>query len=183
MRSPPPAASSDTLLGELKQWSNIATRPSTRLPRCCQARSNPSPYSSCGSIPRTLRHSRSTVSTFTRPEAPGRQAACTDRASPASAFDVARVSSCSAPCSAARCFKAANSGAAESLERGSARSSGLQRTWPVAGSSPRASARTCSAVASPERPLAWAMSPTNRPGDSPLPEKYASRSLAIWSSQ
>ena len=33
----PPAASSDTLLGELKQWSKAWTRSLTRLPRCCQA--------------------------------------------------------------------------------------------------------------------------------------------------
>ena len=33
----PPAASSDTLLGEEKQWSKACTRSLTRLPRCCQA--------------------------------------------------------------------------------------------------------------------------------------------------
>jgi hypothetical protein len=77
----------------------------------------------------------------------------------------------------------ASSGAAFSFERGSARHSGLQRCPPVAGSKPRNIARTCSAEASPWSPLVVATSPMNRPGDSPLPEKYSSRSLAIWSSQ
>jgi hypothetical protein len=95
----PPAASSDTLSGELKQWSNDCTRSLTRLPRCCQARSNPSPYSARGSVPRTLRHSRSTVSTLTRLPPPARQAAWTERTSPLSAFDLPKSCSSSAPCS------------------------------------------------------------------------------------
>src|ERR671912_457996 len=63
---PPPAASSETLLGELKQWSKACTRSLTRLPRCCQAPANASPYSERGSVPSTLRQRRSTVSTLTR---------------------------------------------------------------------------------------------------------------------
>src|SRR4029450_1726092 len=73
--SPPPAASSDTLLGPEKQWSNACTRSLTRLPRCCHALSNPSPYSSRGSRPSTFRQRRSTVSTFTRLVPPARHAA------------------------------------------------------------------------------------------------------------
>jgi hypothetical protein len=42
-------------------------------------------------------------------------------------------------------------------------------------------ARTCSAEAVPSRPAAAAALPTNRPGDSPWPEKYSSRLRAIWS--
>src|SRR6266508_1475335 len=181
---PPPApASSDTLLGLEKQWSRADTRASTRLPRWVHARSNASPYSSWGSRPSTLRQTRSTVSTLTRREAPSLQAACTERTSLASALEPASCSSSSAPCSAARAFRAARSGAAGSLERGSARSSGLQRCVPVAGSRPRNMAWTCSGVASPTSLLVAAASPTNRPGDSPLPEKYSSRFLAIWSNQ
>jgi hypothetical protein len=145
--------------------------------------SNPSPYNSRGSTPSTLRHRRSTVSAFARPDVPGRHAAWTDRTSPASAFDPATSSSCPTPWAAARSLSAASSGAADSFDRGSARHNGLQRCSPVAGSRPRNIARTCSAEASPWSPLVLAASPMNRPGDSPLPEKYSSRSRAIWSSQ
>src|SRR5512132_605121 len=106
----PPAASSDTLLGELKQWSKACTRSLTRLPRCCHAASNASPYSSRGSRPSTLRHSRSTVSTFTRRAPPSRQAACTERTSPLSALDLPNSSRFSTPRSAARVLKASSSG-------------------------------------------------------------------------
>jgi hypothetical protein len=164
IRSPPPAASSDTLLGELKQWSKACTRSLTRLPLCCQARSNPSPYSSRGSTLRTLRHSRSTFSTLTRRAPPSRQAVCTERTSPLSAFDLARCSRSSMPCSLARVLRASSSGATGSLERGSARHSGAQRSSPVAGSRPWNIARTCSALAIPSRPLAWVAVPTKRPG-------------------
>jgi hypothetical protein len=92
------AASRETLLGEEKQWSNDCTRSLTRLPRCCHALSNPSPYSSWGSVPRTLRHSRSTVSTLTRRAPPSRQAAWTDRTSPWSALEAASASRSSTPC-------------------------------------------------------------------------------------
>jgi hypothetical protein len=44
-------------------------------------------------------------------------------------------------------------------------------------------ARTCSGLAVPSRLAAAAALPTNRPGDSPRPEKYSSRLRAIWSSQ
>jgi hypothetical protein len=182
IRSPPPAASSDTLLGELKQWSNACTRSFTRLPRCCQARANPSPYSSWGSRPRTLRHSRSTVSTLTRLVPPSLQALWTERTSPLSAFDPASASSSSTPCSAARCLSPSSSGPAASLEHGSARHSGAHRTSPVAGSRSWNIARTCSGPAAPFRPAAPAPLPKNRPGDSPRPEKYSSRLRAIWSS-
>ena len=64
----------------------------TRLALCCQARSNASPYSSRESVPSTLRQTRSTVSTFTRLVPPARQAACTERTSPLSAFDWAWTS-------------------------------------------------------------------------------------------
>ena len=57
------------------------------LPRLIE----PSPYSSCGSTWRTLRQSRSIVSTLTRLVPPARQAACTDRTSPMSAFDPAEL--------------------------------------------------------------------------------------------
>src|SRR5215217_5261824 len=133
---PLPAASSDTLLGEEKQWSKACTRSLTRLPRCCQALSNPSPYSSWGSTPRTLRHSRSTVSTLTRLAPSSRHAAWTDRTSPWSALDPTNTSRSSTPCLAARVLRASSSGPAASLERGSARHSGAQRTSPVAGSRP-----------------------------------------------
>jgi hypothetical protein len=85
--------------------------------------------------------------------------------------------------SAARVLRAARSGPAASLDRESARHSGVQRCSPVAGSRPWNIACTCSALATPSRPLATAALPMNRPGDSPRPEKYSSRLRAIWSSQ
>jgi hypothetical protein len=100
-----------------------------------------------------------------------------------SALDLARCSRSSTPCSAARCLRASSSGEAASLERGSARHSGAQRTSPVAGSRPWNIARTCSAEATPSRPAVVAALPTKRPGDSPRPEKYSSWLRAIWSSQ
>src|SRR5215218_5409366 len=103
------AASSDTLLGELKQWSKACTRSLTRLPRCCQAPAKASPYSSRGSVPRTLRQSRSTVSTLTRREPPSRHAAWTDRTSPWSALDPASSSTSATFCSAARALRASSS--------------------------------------------------------------------------
>ena len=95
----------------------------------------------------------------------------------------ASASSSATPWSAARVLSASSSGPAASLERGSARHSGVQRTSPVAGSRPWNIARTCSGEATPSRPAAAAALPTNRPGDSPRPEKYSSRLRAIWSSQ
>src|SRR5918999_5088929 len=115
---PPPAASSDTLLGEEKQWSKACTRSLTRLPQCCHALSNPSPYSEHGSVLSTLRQRRSTVSTLTRLAPPSRQADCTDRTSPLSALDPASSSRSLTPCSAARAVRAASSGPTGSFERG-----------------------------------------------------------------
>jgi hypothetical protein len=117
------------------------------------------------------------------PGGASRQAACTERTSPLSALDPAKASKSGASCSAARALRASSSGPAASFDLGSARHSGPHRCSPVAGSSPWNIARTCSGEATPTKPLAAAAEPTNRPGDSPRPEKYSSRLRAIWSSQ
>jgi hypothetical protein len=102
------------------------------LPRLVE----PSPYSSRGSVPSTLRHSRSTVSTLTRLDPPSRQAAWTERTSPLSALDPASASRSWTPRSVALNLSASISGPTASLERGWARHSGAHRCSPVAGSRP-----------------------------------------------
>ena len=60
---------------------------------------------------------------------------------------------------------------------------GEQRCAPLWRADPRSKLAAGPLLAAPSRPAVAAARPTNRPGDSPRPEKYSSRLRAIWSSQ